>query len=678
MNKLGFYIENTTVGFLRDALRAVKPPAILIHAGDRGLLRDIRRELAPDAFIVGRMFAPLSEQGRWLTTADPVESGRAFADTILSYDFGYATERGTNGRLLIDAWMVLNEAIRGPASFPSGQLDAETIPRAQALDRFQVAFRERLQTRGLEAVAFNFAAGNFTQPSHYLDWFPGTLASYKYLGFHEYGWPTLMPKPGTETAALYYRRCMEGIRQRYGDMHRVIITELGLARMYKYAADPAGDVGWLYAGDTIPEEQYWESLKWYNDELQKDDYVLGCCLFQIGHSGRWETFRHLGQDNQQHPIGVINRIAALRAEEKSAPPPTDVEDPLQKEKAMRERLNSAKTLLTTIIQQTSRLLDLIGQMDKTLAGLADQFATVPSPEGLQTLARQAETMQIVLDWQVAQAMATPGSIAPADVTEIRSLQARAAALRQGIAGVVADAQGAAGIAGRVAQVRTGFDALATRVSAVKALKQRAEALVAEATSLEQQLGAAPTVASGATDTYGLTGGTAVIPAPAMQDVRGRLPVHEGKTYPIRDERNIKRIVIHHTGIAMDVPPAEIAAAQVKQGKAGIAYHFLVATDGQIYWTQPLEAATDQTNVAAVNADAVGIALAGDFTAAVPTEAQMTSAADLVAWLLRKLEVGPDALYGRGELDTGVASPGAQWWQGSQFKITLLEAVAQRL
>ena len=37
MNKLGFYIENTLVPGLREAIRDVKPPTILIHAKDRGL-----------------------------------------------------------------------------------------------------------------------------------------------------------------------------------------------------------------------------------------------------------------------------------------------------------------------------------------------------------------------------------------------------------------------------------------------------------------------------------------------------------------------------------------------------------------------------------------------------------------------------------------------------------------
>lgn len=314
MNKLGFYIENSTVVGLREAIQRVRPPVILIHAGDRGLLREIRQALSPDSFIVGRLDVTLDEQNRWLSGDNPEQAGIDFAERILAFDPGYATER-VNGRLLIDAWMGLNESLSGPASFPGENISDAFRQRADRLDRFQTAMRERLLREGLEAVAFNFGAGNFTKPQHYLNWFPRTLASYKYLGFHEYGWPGLAPGPNTSTAALYYRACIEGIRQRYGDRHLAVITEAGLARMYKIQ-DAAGDVGWLYPADTVSEDQYWHSLSWYNDEMNKDVYVLGACLFEVGHSGKWQTFRHLGLDNQQHPLTLISRIAGL----KDAPP----------------------------------------------------------------------------------------------------------------------------------------------------------------------------------------------------------------------------------------------------------------------------------------------------------------------------------------------------------------------
>ena len=94
----------------------------------------------------------------------------------------------------------------------------------------------------------------------------------------------------------------------------------------------------------------------------------------------------------------------------------------------------------------------------------------------------------------------------------------------------------------------------------------------------------------------------------------RLPENRAKTYPSRDIGDICRIVVHHTVTRADAQPQAIAQAQVKQGKAGITYHYLVGGDGTIYWTQPLESITDQTLTPAVNANGVAVALAGNFMA----------------------------------------------------------------
>ena len=93
MNKLGFYIHNSTVPFLRDALRKVQPPTILMHAGDRGLMHEIRRDLSPTSFIIGRMYIESHIQDEWLKDGKPEQHGQDLAQQILDYDFGYATEK---------------------------------------------------------------------------------------------------------------------------------------------------------------------------------------------------------------------------------------------------------------------------------------------------------------------------------------------------------------------------------------------------------------------------------------------------------------------------------------------------------------------------------------------------------------------------------------------------------
>ncbi|MBK9230228.1 MAG: N-acetylmuramoyl-L-alanine amidase [Anaerolineae bacterium] len=354
----------------------------------------------------------------------------------------------------------------------------------------------RLQTAAIEAVAFNFGAGNYTDASHYLDWFPRTLETYRYLGFHEYGWPALMPRADTSSAALLYRGAMRGICQRYNNRHTAIITEAGLARMYKIG--DGGDVGWLYSPDSVTQDSYWESLDWYNDQLCRDAYALGACLFQVGHAGRWETFRHLGVDNQQRPITLSNRIATLK--DRQAPP-----------------LNPD---CTTPVEYP-----------------ADEWRQAPGP----------------------------------------------------------------------------------------------------------------------------------VTRPAWTDVHALLLRSPTVRYAVRPWNTIRRLIIHHTVTSGDITPDLIARAQVQQGKPGITYHFLIQANGVIYQTNTLRTTATHCGADPVNADSIGVALAGDFSAAPPPARQLTSAAKLCAFLLQEFNLTTDNINGRSEVDPGVASPGASWLQGAAWK-----------
>ncbi len=311
-NKLGFYLHLSTDQFgMWDAVRRVQPPVILIHADSANdmLLNEIRAFRAPNAFVIGRWYITNDEQRALLESADPAGAGRNFAERIVTYDFGKFTKRAADGRLLIDAWMSLNECLPGPASSSYREDPARYQRLYGAYDQFQVAFHNRLQEAGIEAIAFNFAAGNFTEPAHYLDHFPQTLATYTHLGFHEYGWPSLLPGPGVATGAILYRRVLEGIRAQHGDRHRVVMTEAGVTRAYGH---PYADEGWLNNEQPLDESQYWASLAWYNHQLGQDSYVTGACLYEVGHDGKWASFRHLGTDNSGQPLHLVEKLVALR------------------------------------------------------------------------------------------------------------------------------------------------------------------------------------------------------------------------------------------------------------------------------------------------------------------------------------------------------------------------------
>lgn len=310
-NRLGFYLQSTDNGDgLWDAIATVQPPVMLLHADavNDMLLNEVRSFRAPNTFIVGRWYLTNDEQRAMLESPDPEGQGRSLADRILNHDFQKFRKRTADGRLVIDAWMSLNECLPGPASGSYKEDPARYHALYAAYDRFQVAFRNHLMQEKIEAVAFNFAAGNFNDADVFLNHFPQTLATYVWLGFHEYGWPSMKPGEGASAAGIY-RKVMAGIRAKYEARHRVIITEAGVTRAYGTSFD---DKGWLNGDQPLSQDAYWDSLLWYNGHLNADDYVLGACLYQVGHKGDWATFRHLGRDNQGNPLRLVERISALR------------------------------------------------------------------------------------------------------------------------------------------------------------------------------------------------------------------------------------------------------------------------------------------------------------------------------------------------------------------------------
>jgi hypothetical protein len=309
MHKYGFHIH--AIGDrVFDAIVRIKPKVIKTLHHDVGFWQRVR-QAHPTAFIIGRLYSADQE-----FRSNPAELGRAFAERILREEVNRATFQG---HPLYDAWESFNEVM--PESVGGDMLDA--------YDSFQVAFGHRMQQAGFEPVAMNFATGNF-RGQQFLDHFPGTLETYKYIGFHEYDWPRLdrlhriglskgddaksikdrLPSIGANTGdggmwlCLRYRRTMnEGVRQKYGNKHICIITECGMTQ----GVQQGQDIGPWSGRNTLPRsypdssvrcpiplDDYWQSLLWYHGELLNDDYVLGACLFTVGAISPWESFEHLG------------------------------------------------------------------------------------------------------------------------------------------------------------------------------------------------------------------------------------------------------------------------------------------------------------------------------------------------------------------------------------------------
>ncbi len=301
-HKYGFHCNRTGTDIL-SAFRRIKPAVVKVLDPNVDFLTDMRAA-HPDVFIIGRIVVSLHEQERFVN--DPVGEGRAFADRLLRMEASSSTFQG---RPLLDAWESYNEAF--PESAPPDKM--------RKYDDFQVAFGEKIKAAGLEPVGMNFANGNMLG-HHFVDYFPGTLELYTYLGFHEYDWPTMwrlhrenieQKNEGGMWLTLRYRRIMPDVRRVYGNKHIAIITECGMTQAVMPGRD---DIGWL-AEPKVPEDSYWQSLMWYNSELMKDDYVKAGLLFVVGAAGgwpKWESFEHLG--------GIINRLEAYQNTAGPTPP----------------------------------------------------------------------------------------------------------------------------------------------------------------------------------------------------------------------------------------------------------------------------------------------------------------------------------------------------------------------
>lgn len=283
MNKLGFHVNGVSDDVF-DAIIKVRPPVIKTLHHDVSFWRRVKEAL-PDTFLIGRLY---EENQQFFPNADV--RGRAFADKVLGLEI--------NQYGLIDAWESYNECLA-----PIGD-----VGQYDALDRFQAAFGQRIKEAGLEPVAMNFGTGQYLGED-WVQFFPRTLDLYTYLGFHEYDWPDMwrLHEEGVAVGnggmwlVLRYRRIMEKVRETHGNKHTVVITECGMTQAV-YPGLP--DVGWR---SELTEERYWESLQWYNNELDADDYVLGAAIFVVGALSPWQSFESLG--------GIIDRIASLN------PPP---------------------------------------------------------------------------------------------------------------------------------------------------------------------------------------------------------------------------------------------------------------------------------------------------------------------------------------------------------------------
>ncbi|MBU2699830.1 hypothetical protein Ga0466249_000911 [Sporomusaceae bacterium BoRhaA] len=115
----------------------------------------------------------------------------------------------------------------------------------------------------------------------------------------------------------------------------------------------------------------------------------------------------------------------------------------------------------------------------------------------------------------------------------------------------------------------------------------------------------------------------------------------------RSETNM--LIIHHVGgTDRDVSAQEIHRWHLANGWAGIGYHYVIRKNGIIERGRPRDAIGAHTY--GYNEASVGINLVGDFEESVPKQAQIHSAAKLVAALCHIYDLSPNQITVQGHKD----------------------------
>ncbi len=215
---------------------------------------------------------------------------------------------------------------------------------------------------------------------------------------------------------------------------------------------------------------------------------------------------------------------------------------------------------------------------------------------------------------------------------------------------------------------------------VAALRSQIEALQSQILDLQAQLTDAEgrnAVLQAQLDAYlkGSGGAPGKAPQPPITDITLQLPRNpaslKARTAPADAGATIKYLVFNHTAVDSSVGVERVATAHQSRWGA-ILYQYFITGDGAILQTNALDQVVDLNQPWI--AQGINIAVAGNFTAQVPSDAQLQAAAQLSAWLMQEHAIPSENVKGVSEFINS-QSPGAQWMTGRKWKETLLTRIA---
>lgn len=283
LSKVALHLVRNDSPDIMEFMRVTKPPVVK-SVDDFGFMAEIK-EFSPTTVTVGRIL--LAEQPM---DGDPIARAQAFVAQYLQTYLAYPA---------VDYWEGYNEP----------NTDA---PQMQWYAQFEAERVRQMAAYGLRTAIGAFATGTpeFDQMVAFL---PAVEAARQYggiLALHEYAAPTMdyamgSPIPGQPAAAdrgpfmLRYRFYYDGIFKPRNLVLPLVISEAGIDGGITNRPGPDTGGGWQEFRDYWQEiglggssSTYIDQLAWYDQEVQRDDYVIGFTVFTVGGSNHpeWRSF----------------------------------------------------------------------------------------------------------------------------------------------------------------------------------------------------------------------------------------------------------------------------------------------------------------------------------------------------------------------------------------------------
>lgn len=281
-SKLGMYVISLSSVDVIEYVRHALPRVILSLDHNLETWRQVK-QISPNTLIIGRHYLDDGDQ----TYFDQPEVRATEFFNRMKPDM-------EKMRGVYDAWMGYNETV----------LHNET--EARRLSRFYVQWGQLMKAADLKSAAYSFATGNpsagFPNPDgdgnepNYWEFLADGLRACDYLSLHEYSAPLMKTLQGF--LCLRYRHVRDILP---ADARRpIIITETGLDG----GVVPGGAMaqrGWSFFTN---EDGYLDELKWYDDNLLADDYIVGATIFSLNPWGIQGSFAIDRADKIRDYIGA--------------------------------------------------------------------------------------------------------------------------------------------------------------------------------------------------------------------------------------------------------------------------------------------------------------------------------------------------------------------------------------